>query len=59
MTFQKGDVVYIDGASAILGDVTRVEDNGDGEQLVYVTWRETSTCEAAEDLIPAHRQTPC
>jgi hypothetical protein len=50
--FEKGDVVHVDGASAILGDVIAVEDEvaGDG-QHVTVAWRATSTTESNDDLV--------
>jgi hypothetical protein len=50
--FEKGDVVHVDGASAILGDVIAVEDEiaGDG-QHVTVAWRAVSTTESNDDLV--------
>lgn len=43
-----GDLVYIEGASAIIGRVSDVDECG-----VRVTWRCVSTVEDAEELIPA------
>lgn len=49
--FKVGDVVHADDASAILGDVTAVEDDGDsGSQDVTVVWRTTETTEDGDDL---------
>lgn len=42
-----GDIVYTEGASAILGDVA--EDVGDGQFIV--NWRPTRTTERLEDLL--------
>jgi len=47
--FKVGDVVYVMGSSAILGDVIEVEENEYG-QRVTVTWRETTTTESPADL---------
>ncbi len=44
----KDDVVYAEGSSAILGDVTAVDENG-----ITVAWRATTTVEQPEDLIKA------
>lgn len=54
--FEKGDVVHVDGASAILGDVITVEDEvaGDG-QHVTIAWRPTSTTEQSDDLVLVER----
>jgi hypothetical protein len=46
--FEVGDVVYVDGASAILGDVAAVDEDG-----VTVDWRRTRTVEPPEDLLHA------
>jgi ribosomal protein L14E/L6E/L27E len=43
---KKGDIVHVEGASAILGDVREVTEDG-----VTVTWRETTTCEQEDDLV--------
>lgn len=51
MTFKRGDVVYTEGASAILGDVVAVEDDGMGGQTVTVTWRPVTTTEYGDDLV--------
>jgi hypothetical protein len=39
------DVVYTEGSSAILGDVTAVDENG-----ITVAWRASTTVEQPEDL---------
>jgi hypothetical protein len=44
----KDDIVYADGSSAILGDVTAVDENG-----ITVAWRATTTVEQPEDLVKA------
>jgi hypothetical protein len=44
--FKVGQVVYAEGASAILGDVVAVDDEG-----VTVAWRPTTTCEQPDDLV--------
>lgn len=49
-----GSVVYCEGSSAILGDVTEIEYDADDPReiiAVHVTWRETETVEDPEDLI--------
>jgi hypothetical protein len=52
-SFKVGDVVYVDGASALLGDVEAVEADG-----VHVTWRRTETVEQPDDLNLADEQLP-
>lgn len=47
-SFKVGDVVYVEGASAILGDVIAVDDDG-----VEVTWRTVTTTEQPDDLTHA------
>jgi hypothetical protein len=49
--FKPGDVVYTEGASAILGDVIAVEDDGMGGQDVTVAWRPVTTTESDMDLV--------
>lgn len=56
-TFQAGDVVFVEGASAILGDVVKVELSTDGEEFVEVRWRETVTTEVPDDLVLEERPT--
>ena len=51
-SWQIGDVVYVDGSSAILGDVVWVDEEG-----VTVAWRATRTVEPPEDLLPAPENT--
>jgi hypothetical protein len=47
-----GNVVYCEGSSAILGDVTGLEFDDDGDLIsVDVTWRKTDTTEDPDDLI--------
>lgn len=49
-----GSVVYCEGSSAILGDVTEIEwDPEDPREILSVTvrWRETETTEEPWDLI--------
>lgn len=50
--FHVGDVVYIEGASALLADVTKVQQDEEDPELqhVSVTWRATPTVETNEDL---------
>lgn len=43
--FARGDIVYADGASAILGAVTTVDHTG-----ITVAWRSTVTVEQPDDL---------
>jgi hypothetical protein len=43
---KKDDVVYLEGASAILGDVLNVTDDG-----IEIAWRATVTTELAGDLV--------
>jgi hypothetical protein len=60
MTFRKatpddldvGSVVHCEGSSAILGDVTDLELDDDGDLIsVTVVWRQTETTEDPDDLI--------
>lgn len=53
--YKPGDVVHVEGASAIIGDVLTAETiddpHGDGWQEVTVSWRPTVTTEQSFDLI--------
>lgn len=46
-----GDVVYCEGASAILGDVEEVNEDEFGHRTAHVIWRRTGTVEDVDDLI--------
>ncbi len=46
-----GDVVYCEGASAILGDVISVETDECGTTFAEVKWRECYSTEDVVDLI--------
>jgi hypothetical protein len=46
-TIREGAVVFADGSSAILGDVTRVTED---PNYVHVSWRTTMTVEDIDDL---------